>query len=132
MADRKTILIVDDEADARAFVETVISEMGDFNICSASCGNNALEKAQTEKPDLIILDVMMPDKSGFQVFSELRRNEATASIAVIMLTGVSEETGMKFSGDDMGEFLGDPPAAFLDKPVDPAKLTETIKSVLGL
>ena len=132
MSERKTILIVDDEADARAFVEAVVSEMGDFNIRLASCGNSGLEKAKTEKPDLMILDVMMPDKSGFHVFSELRQNEATASIPVIMLTGVSEETGMKFSGSDMGEFLGEPPAAFLDKPVDPVKLTETIKSVLGL
>jgi len=132
MAEGKTVLVVDDNPDAIAFAEAVISETGDINVITAANGDEGIEKARSESPDLIVLDVMMPGKSGFDVFAELREEEGTQEIPIIMLTGVSEETGMKFSADDMGEFIGKKPEAFLDKPVDPAQLEETVKSTLGI
>ena len=130
--EKKTILIVDDEPDAVEFVKAVISEIGDFPVITAFDGESGLEKAKTELPDLIILDVMMPKKNGFDVFYDLRQNPETRDIPVIMLTGVSEATGIKFSGKDMGEFLGKEPEDFIDKPVDPEKLQETIKKALEI
>ena len=130
--DKKTVLIVDDEADARDFVEAVVSQIGDLNILTASDGKSAVQKAQAELPDLVISDVMMPGQDGFHAFHELSQNEKTANIPVIMVTGVSKRTGMKFSGKDMAEYLGAEPAAFLEKPVDPMKLMETVKQVLGI
>ena len=129
--EKKTILIVDDEPDARAFVETAVSEIGDFNILTASNAEDALETMQTTRPDLVILDVMMPGRSGFDTFKEMRRREPTVQTPVIMLTGVSEQTGIAFSGEDMGEYFGASPAAFLDKPVEPKKLQETVLKNLG-
>jgi len=132
MADGKTVLVVDDNPDAIEFANAVISEIGDINVITAENGDAGIEKAKAESPDLIVLDVMMPGKSGFDVFAELREDEGTKDIPIIMLTGVSEETGMKFSADDMGEFIGKRPEAFLDKPVDPAQLEETVKKTLGI
>ena len=129
---KKTILVVDDDADARVFVSTVLSGVGDFDIIEAEDGDEAIAKAKEKTPALIVLDVMMPNKDGFQTFYELRQNESLTEIPVIMLTGVADQTGIKFSADDMKEYMGSPPAAFLDKPVDPDKLAETVKKVLAL
>jgi len=129
---KKTILIVDDEPDSIEFSKAIVSELGDVSIITASDGESGLEKAAAELPDLVILDVMMPKKNGFHVFYDLRRNPETENIPVIMLTGVSERTGTQFSGKDMGEFFGKAPEEFIDKPVNPRKLQDTVKEVLGL
>jgi len=130
--EKKTILIVDDEPDARDIVKAVVSQIGDFNLITAGEGKTAVEMAKAEVPDLIISDVMMPGQDGFHVFYELSLDEKTANIPVIMVTGVARQSGIKFSGKDMAEYLGAEPAAFLEKPVDPMTLTETVKKVLNI
>lgn len=132
MDKEKNILIVDDEPDAVEFVKAVISEIGDFSVISAFHGVDGLEKARAELPDLIILDVMMPGTNGFSVFHNLASNPETENIPVIMLTGVSEETGLKFSGEHMGKFLGREPEDFIDKPVEPERLQKAIKKALKI
>ena len=130
--DSKTVLIVDDEADAREFVITVLEEIGGLNIVTAEDGDDGELKATELVPDLMLLDVMMPGKTGFDVFTTLRNNPKTAEIPVVMLTGVSEQMGMKFSKEAMGEYTGKEPNAFLDKPVDPEELENTVKEILGI
>ena len=128
----KKILIVDDEQDCRLFVETVVEEIGEFEIITACDGDTAVLSAKAHLPDLVILDVNMPVKDGFSVFFELSQEPTTATIPVIMLTGVGAVTGMKVTGKDMLAMLGKEPAAFLDKPVDPAILDATVRRILGL
>lgn len=133
MADeKKTILIVDDQADARAFVEAVVLDLGDFDIVQAYSGDNALEVLVNVKPDLIVLDVVMPGMNGLSLFYELKKQEETREIPIIMLTGVAEDLGIRFTGEGMEEYLGAPPAAFLDKPVDPKRLQKAIQEVFGM
>lgn len=132
MDTEKAILVVDDEPDSVDFVKAIISEIGDLSVISAFDGENGLAKAITELPDLIILDVMMPKKDGFKVFYDLRKDPKTENIPVIMLTGVSEKTGLKFSKEDMGEYLGKEPEDFIDKPVDPKRLQAAIKKALAI
>lgn len=132
MADKKTILIVDDEADCRTFVETVVSEVGDFRILTATDGEAAYSLCLKETPDLAVLDVVMPGMDGFNLFRELRKREATKSMPIIMVTGISEVTGVKFTAEGMGKFLGSKPVALLDKPVDPKVLGDTIRAALGM
>ncbi len=129
-AEVKKILIVDDEADVQEFVQVALED-GGYEFATASDGEEALEQVRSAGPDLVILVVQMPKKDGFQVFAEMRRDEATKSIPVIMLTAVGERTGLKFSGDDMGEYFGSEPEAYIDKPIDPGKLQETVRSILG-
>ena len=130
--NEKTILIVDDDPDSVEFVEIVISEIGDFAILAAFHGIDGLEMARTELPDLIILDVMMPGTDGFRVFRDLGNDPETEKIPVIILTGVSEEMGLKFSGEHMGKFLGREPEDFIDKPVNPERLQKAIKKALRI
>ena len=78
---------------------------------------------------VILLDVQMPGESGFNTFASLRENEATAEIPVVMVTGVAEKTGIKFSGKEMGEFIGKEPNGYLEKPIDPEGLKSTVASV---
>ena len=132
MADEKKILVVDDNPDAVEFVKAIISTIENLSVITAYDGNAGLAKAKAEIPDLIILDVMMPGKDGFMVFSDLRKNPDTENIPVIMLTGVSEETGGRFGKKDLGEHIGKEPEEFLDKPVNPATLQETIKRILNV
>lgn len=130
MANKKTVLIVDDEADCRTIVETVVSEVGDFRILTATDGEAAYALCLKETPDLAIMDVVMPGMDGFSLFRELRKREATKNVPIIMVTGISEVTGVKFTAEGMGKFLGSKPVAFLDKPVDLKALADAIRSAL--
>jgi two-component system alkaline phosphatase synthesis response regulator PhoP len=126
----KKVLIADDELDVHAFVQTALEDDG-YELITATDGDAALERAAEERPDLVILDVQMPKKSGFTVFQELRAHEATRDIPVIMLTAISERVGLPFGGNDMGEFYGTDPEAFIDKPVDPDALRDTVRKLLA-
>ena len=132
MANTKTVLIVDDEPDAVEFVEVALSELGGIATVSANDGVNGLQKAKEAKPDLIILDVQMPGKNGFDVFVDLKKEASTKDIPVIMLTGVADKVGIRFSGKDMGEFMGEEPDAYIEKPVNPDDLQKTVSKLLDL
>jgi len=131
MPEQKTILIVDDEPDAIAIAEAMLSDIG-VQIISETDPEAGLAKAKEAKPDLIIMDVQMPGRTGFDAFGELQKDESTSSIPVVMLTGVAEKTGIGFSGDEMKEFFGEAPAGYLEKPVDPDTLQKTVSKILGL
>jgi DNA-binding response OmpR family regulator len=87
--DKKKILAVDDESDLLLIIKTALFSEG-FNVVTATNGPDAIAMAQDEKPDLMILDIMMPEMNGFEVLKHLREIEATQNIPVIMLTGLSE------------------------------------------
>jgi CheY-like chemotaxis protein len=121
-------LVVDDESDARAFVRAILEPEG-WQVAEAVDGLDGLKQAKALKPDLIILDVQMPLRGGFDVFFDLSQDPATQSIKVIMLTGVAEKTGIRFSGKDMGDFLGKEPDAYVEKPIDPDVFKRTVLKV---
>ena len=127
---RKRVLVVDDEADAREFVRSVVENLG-FDTLEAIDGTQGLEVARASKPDLIVLDVQMPKRDGYAVFSELRKDGATKAIPVVMLTASGKRTGIKIDANDMGQYLGSEPEAYVDKPVDPTVLGDTIVRLLG-
>jgi len=130
-AEEKKVLIVDDESDVREFIQLVLEADG-VSFVEAADGEEAVEKAVSERPDLVVLDVQMPKKDGFEVFSELRRNAATSFIPIIMLTAVGERTGIRSSARDMGEYLGSEPEAYIEKPIEPDKLKETAYRLMGM
>lgn len=132
MAEARTVLIVDDEPDAVTIATSVLSDLDGVSVMSAADGEAGLQKARTEKPDLIVLDVQMPGKSGFDVFAELKEDAGTRAIPVVMLTGVADKTGMAFSKKDMGDFIGQEPDAYIEKPLDPVTLQKTVAKILGI
>lgn len=74
----------------------------------------------------------MPGRSGFYVFFDIRKEEATQHIPVIMLTGVAEYTGTHFSGEEMEDLMGEEPDAYIEKPVEPDVFEETVRKLLNL
>ena len=129
MSDAAKILVADDEQECIDFVREALAETP-HEVLAAMDGEEALSMAREHKPNLIILDVQMPKRDGFAVFGELRSDEALRDIPVIMLTAISERTGVKLSGHDMGEYMGTEPDAFVDKPIEPIVLRQAVNALL--
>ena len=123
---QKTILVVDDDPDARDFFITVLEDNG-YATVSARDGNEALDRLGEAIPDLVTLDITMPEKSGVGVYRKLREEEAYKAIPVIIITGVS---------DDFKQFISTrrqvpPPNGYLSKPVEPEQLLEIVRELVG-
>jgi two-component system alkaline phosphatase synthesis response regulator PhoP len=123
-------LVVDDESDARAFVSTILKKDG-WEVAEAENGTTGLEKAKVLRPELIVLDVQMPEKDGFLMFTDLIKDPDTRDCKVIMLTGVADKVGIRFSEEEMGEFLGKEPDAYVEKPIDPDAFKRVVRRVMG-
>ncbi len=100
----KKILIVDDSPTDRQFLLEVLSKAG-YQRVTAENGDEAIAKPKTEQPDLILMDVVMPGTSGYQVTRAITRDEATKHIPVIMCTSKNQETtdGTKLTAASVGE-----------------------------
>ncbi len=125
--EQKKILIVDDEPDAIAFVTSVIEDMEGYVVLSASNGHEALQISRSELPDLIILDAIMPIMDGYTAFCELKADDKTAKIPVIMLSGLHELGDMVRA---QALPIDAHPELFIDKPIEPDKLKALIDRVL--
>ena len=121
-------LVVDDESDAREFVRAILEPDG-WEVIEAEDGAAGIEKAKETQPDLAILDVEMPNVNGLHVFTELIKLPETADTKIVMLTGVADKLGMRFSADDMGNFLGRQPDAYVEKPIDPDQFKRVVQDV---
>ena len=86
MTSNGRVLIVDDMADARTLLRLLLTHKGHFTVLEAENGHDALAQARAERPDLVVLDYMMPDLNGVEVCQALRGDPATAQIPIIMLT----------------------------------------------
>lgn len=130
--EKLKVLIVDDEQDAIEYIKAVLDDIASFEYIEAADGLAGIDMARNYEPDLIILDVMMPKMDGFKVFYELRKHKNTKHIQVIMLTGVAEKSGITFFKKDMKNYLGSEPFEYLEKPLNPEQLSNTIKKVFEL
>lgn len=119
---RKKVLVVDDDADLLELVSFNLKRAG-YAIATASNGVEAIKKARSIGPDLIVLDVMMPELDGFEVCEILRRDSATTSIPIIMLTALSSELG-RMAG------LGSGATDFISKPFSPRLLVRRIENLM--
>jgi CheY-like chemotaxis protein len=127
----KRVLIVDDDEGVRMFVAGVMEAEG-WETEEALNGQQALDSAELDAPDLIILDVNMPVMDGFEAFKRLRDSPFTDKIPIIMLTGINEEQGESYDRDRMAaEFGVEGPEEFVDKPVDPIFLLQSVMGVMG-
>ena len=132
----KNILIVDDDPDVVLFLSTVLKDHG-YATIEAYNGREGLEKASSDHPDLILLDLMMPLKSGIALLSDLKNDDTLKDIPVIMVTGVSGETGIDLDAFFKKSSTVDPkrrvfkPEGYIEKPVDPQKLLKMVRKVLS-
>ena len=126
MSDKKKILIVDDEPDVVHYL-TVLLENNGFAAVGAIDGRDGFDKAGSEHPDLIVLDISMPKESGIKMFRNLHDTKELSGIPVVMLTGVSRE----FERFISTRKLVDPPAAYFEKPVDDKELLQKVRELVG-
>jgi two-component system alkaline phosphatase synthesis response regulator PhoP len=124
---QKKVLIVDDEPDFVAMLKENLEDEG-YSIEVAYNGVEAINKVKANPPDAIVLDVMMPEKDGFQVCSELKNDDQYADIPIILLTAVSDHVsstqyshsqGINMEADD-----------YLSKPASPDEIAESLKALL--
>ena len=99
----RCILVVDDENDILLLIRTALQTAG-HEVLTATNGPDALEQLRETKPDLIILDIMMPGQSGLDVLAEIKEDEETATIPVIMLTGLSDKHKIQSALDHGAEY----------------------------
>lgn len=126
MSDRKTILIVDDEPDTLTFFSSLLRDNG-YETITAENGDEALAKVRDTRPDLITLDITMPESSGVRCYRELRQSAEFRSIPVIVITGISED----FRGFISSRKQVPPPDGYLSKPVDEQELVGMIGRLLA-
>ncbi|MBC7329391.1 MAG: response regulator [bacterium] len=117
----KKILVVDDERPIVRLVQVNLEHAG-YEVVTAYDGKEALEKVEQEKPDLIILDVMMPQMDGFEVMQRLQANPKTRDIPVIMLTAKAQDADV-FRGWQSGVTL------YLTKPFSPFELISFVRRI---
>jgi CheY-like chemotaxis protein len=119
------ILVVDDEPDTLAFIVAVLEDSG-AEVIEACDGNEALDVARREKPDLVTLDISMPGKDGGQVFEEMRSDPALRDIPVCIISGRPELRRLIY------QRTVPPPDGYLDKPIDEKSLLLNVRKVLSL
>ncbi|MGV2831912.1 response regulator [Myxosarcina sp. GI1(2024)] len=120
----KKILLIDDDNDVREATQICLELTGDWEILTASSGREGLVKAIAEQPDIILLDVMMPDIDGLETFKQLQANSATRYIPVILLTAKAQPAEQR-------QFTQLQVSDVITKPYDPFDLSERIVKVLG-
>ena len=123
MENARKILIVDDEKHIPVLVRTALKRHG-YDVTVACDGIEALKCVAADRPDLVVLDVSMPNMNGFEVLRRLKASITTCSIRVIMLTA-------RDMAEDVREGWQQGADAYLVKPFDPAHLVDVVKSVLG-
>lgn len=128
MSDKKRILVVDDEPDFASIVQSNLRKEG-FEVEVAYDGVEALEKVKKNPPDAIVLDVMMPEKDGYEVCSELKGDEKYHDIPIIMLTAVADHVGStRYSHADGMSMEADD---YLPKPASAEEITASVKSLVS-
>lgn len=123
---RKTILVVDDEPDAVDYLTAVFEDHG-FATVPAKDGVEAMEYLDANRPDLVTLDITMPEKSGVSVYRKLREEDRLKAIPVVIVTGIS---------DDFEHFISSrrnvpPPDGYVRKPVDHDDLMAVVEKLMG-
>ncbi len=122
----KKILVVEDEPDMLNFLSTFFQDNG-FEVLTATDGKECFEKAKDDRPDLITLDITMPEESGVRAFRNIQETPETKDIPVIIITGISK---------DFKRFIHtrkkvQPPVAYMEKPIDSSELLAKVNEILG-
>jgi CheY-like chemotaxis protein len=125
----KTAVIIDDEPDITTYFETFLTDNG-WSVRVANDPNAGIALAQAEPPSVVLLDVMMPERGGLSTLIALRKDERTAKVPVVLVTGIQETLKADF-GDFLDRFKKYHPDAYVQKPIEEAELLQTLESVIN-
>jgi CheY-like chemotaxis protein len=129
---RKIILIVDDEPHVVTYLETLLQDNG-YDTVAASNGREGMEQVKAGRPDLICLDITMPEESGVRFYRDLKDDPALQNIPVVIVTAV---TGYGGDPDGLKKFLSTrrqvpPPEGFFSKPIDKTEFITAVQKLLA-
>lgn len=120
--DKKKILIADDETGIRLTLGRILDK--DYVVLEATNGEEAVEIAKVQKPDLILMDLIMPKMDGYAACSQIKADEATRGIPVVILTAIGNELNKKFATEMGAE-------GYITKPFNIQELTDVITPLLA-
>lgn len=128
----KRVLIVDDEDEVREFVSTVLEENGCIPIIARD-GEEAMDMIRQNRPDLIIMDILMPRQSGIRMYRELKSADSFVDIPLIIYSGIAKRTFLRTQAarTEMGGQGVPEPEAYIEKPVKPEYLADIVKKILA-
>jgi CheY-like chemotaxis protein len=149
MSDGKEVLIVDDAEENVEFMSEILEEQGHAYRVARN-GKEAMAALREKRPDLVLLDIMMPRKSGVKVFQEMKKDPALENVPIIIVTGLGDVTGVDIETGEESEkesyaddivrrfgaalreqLSGLTPDALVEKPIDPPLLISKIKELLS-
>lgn len=128
---KKKILVVDDEPDVVSYLEMVLHDHG-YGTISARNGQEAMALVRTERPDLITLDISMPEASGTRFYKDLKKDPDLAPIPVLIVTAVTGYGGDPYGYEKFmkGRKIVPPPEGFFPKPIEPERLLDAVDGLL--
>lgn len=125
----RTAVIIDDEPDIRRYIASILEDNG-FETKTAEDARAGEDLLLEEPPDLICVDLMMPGRSGIQLFVRLKKNDDLADIPLIMITGIKQEMNIDWA--DIAKGLRTKrPDGFIEKPIDPVRLMRVVEDVMA-
>jgi CheY-like chemotaxis protein len=128
----KKILVVDDEPDVIVFLTTLLRKNG-YDVCEACDGVEGMKKVIEEKPDLVCLDLIMPEKTGIKMYREMRKDEQLKKVPVIMVTGIEAVDPWDFKG--FSKFIQERsiprPEGYIEKPIDKDQFLTAVREAIG-
>jgi len=129
---RKRVLVIDDEPHVVTYLETLLQDNG-YETCSAANGSEGMDRVKSDRPDLVCLDISMPEQSGIKFYRNLKEDPELASIPVVVVTAV---TGKGGDPEPFRRFLSTrrqvpPPEAFFPKPIERQEFLDTVARILS-
>jgi len=126
--EHRLAIIIDDEPDVATYLAIVLRDHG-WEALTANSAEEGLRLAEERVPDLVLLDVMMPQRGGMSTLVSLRKHELLGQVPVILVTGIQSHLTRDFE-TYLGQFKHYHPDAYLEKPVQPELLIETVEQVV--
>jgi len=128
----KKVLVVDDDVDIRKVVSKLVEKSG-YEAIEAKNGVEGMGKVREDKPDLIILDMLMPKESGVRMYHELKTEESLKDIPVIVLSAIPKKSFLRSQKvlDEFADQSVPEPEAYIEKPEEPEELIALMKKILG-
>jgi len=127
--NKRTAVVIDDELDITTYLSSIL-ESHDFEVRVAHDATSGEKLIRDMPPELILIDLMMPGRSGIQLFARLRGDELTKQIPLVMVTGIKEQMGIDW-GEIVDRLKARRPDDFIEKPIDPETLMEVVNTVLA-
>jgi len=125
----RNALVIDDEADIRNYISSILEEHG-WTVRTASTAEEGERLVRESRPEVILLDLVMPGQSGIQLFARLRGDEGTRGIPLVMVTGIKEQLNIDWK-EIVTRLKARVPDGFIEKPIDPTRLAQLVESVVS-